>query len=269
MESKKEAPKAYAGAPDGKRAKVETDWREKSVNEFGLVEIPEAWTTPKLEELSRGDNKIWKKYYDFRVKQKISDADYEDGDDDDDDDDDHMEKELANDIRRDLRVTVEEITKAHPKSEFLASAWLKHTKQSIQHLVAEDYDTLRTADYAAVIFSPYAIPHAVAMSHGWHNRARYYSCEFYATWGFNLVRFDGKGPGDNVQKELAARFPKGYIFGNGTPCDYNADAEEEYLCSTSYIDPPSDAAPWMPIRDIQESNFSPITVRRIRSWPTL
>uniref|UniRef100_A0A7S2LM06 Uncharacterized protein n=1 Tax=Leptocylindrus danicus TaxID=163516 RepID=A0A7S2LM06_9STRA len=60
-------------------------------------------------------------------------------------------------------------------------------------------DELRTGEYRSHVWSPYAIPRALDLFHGYHRRARYSSMEFKTYWKYHLVDFEDV---DTIAKKL-------------------------------------------------------------------
>lgn len=94
----------------------------------------------------------------------------------------------------------------------------------------EEEDKLRSAETFVVLFSPFVIPRAIQFSMRYHNRARYYSVEFFAAFEYKLFMFE--------QKKVS---PKKSVE----------------LCSSCFEDPPStgydhvDRRFWKPIEKIE------------------
>ncbi len=64
------------------------DWRQKCIDKFGLLPLPNEWLHDKLRDLSTSDNHIWKKYFNFRNSvDEDGDGDSDGGEGSGDDDD--------------------------------------------------------------------------------------------------------------------------------------------------------------------------------------
>jgi len=229
-------------------------WRQRCAQEFGLAPLPLS-SGARLFKLSEADNETWKRYHDYRSRiQQEASMDNEDAEMDVDEND--GKTELLHAIQRALRNEAK-----HVKYE----PWLDHTFQRINDLQWEDESEIRSITTCATIFSPFLLPHAVELENRYHCRPRSTWSEFYCYWHFRLLRFDGEPNGDDVQQELALKYPKDIILMNPT---YVADDEMEVLCSNGYKDPPQvmEEVDWVAVQDIDVHNFTPNTVRRIRDW---
>jgi hypothetical protein len=246
-------------------------WRQKCIDEFKLRPLPEAWSSNAcLVALSQSSDAIWKKYYHYRVgafdgegDESAEDAEPEGGDD----------KLLA----KCKAMLAQEVRAAGQSSEVGAQLWLSHTKVAIQETCWEDEDDLRSASYHGWVFSPFALPRAMELDHRYHQRARNTSIEFYCTWDFKLVAFDGS-PGDAQQQALAKAYPDGLggdsvrfmHDGKGELHEDEVEFGMEVLCANSYKDPPAtgygEDVEWTELEDIDCANVNPTTIRRLRSW---
>ena len=222
--------------------KIKIDWKQRCIECFGLK--------PCLDGIDEMENEeeVWKKYYEYRCQLNPVAKES----DDDDADDEYSLFHLA---KVELQEEANEIGEA-------GQDFVRSTKQTVLEEVWEDYDSeLRTSYYWSCIYSPYQIPHVIEFSHRYHRRVRYSSIEFSCWWAFKLVRFDGEGPGDKVQQKLAKQFPKGWVYEDPK---YEGDAEFEYLCRNGCMDPPEE--PWSYVENIDISNLTVNTIRRIREW---
>jgi hypothetical protein len=156
--------------------KTKMDWRTKCIEEFELLPVP--WQ----DEVARGSNEAWKKYYEYR--SKFTRIDSEKGDDE-------GEGELLQDWEGSLEEVVFEIL--DPEESQKEKKW--QTSLTVgNNLVFEDYDEIRTAQFYAHVWSPYAIPHAIHLEHRYHCRPRYSTVELYATWGYKCIDFHAGPP---------------------------------------------------------------------------
>jgi hypothetical protein len=143
----------------GKKAKSEKqtetgEWREKCIERFALQPLPQEWASNKtLIELSKSNDRTWKKYHDYRVEIYGGDKEEDEEDDDDcEDGDDGLEKR-GND----------ELGKVAAEVGFVP--WAQHTKLSIIDTCWEDMDDLRSGTCLSSVFSPFVLPRAMTVSH--------------------------------------------------------------------------------------------------------
>lgn len=226
------------------------DWRQKCVDKFGLLPLPDEWLHDKLRELSTSNNHTWKRYFTYRDSVTKS-------------------KNIctgAGPKKLKTRMEIDADTIGYP-------LWSKHAFPFSSH-------GMRISEYDAVIFSPYAIPQAIELEHRYQYRTRMYSIEFFCNWGFKLRRFDGdkstatqtettsakQKHGDVIQQRLAKLYPEGGFFYEDPPYDTNTGFE--YLCSNGVQDPPDNEGTdiWHFVEKINVSNFTPSTVSRMRRW---
>lgn len=266
-------------------------WRERCIQEFSLLPLPDEWTANNddLSNLSRGqpakmrfpfamspwgtaadndasskpsalDDVTWKRYHEFRTRLVQEQAKNEKNKDDDYE----GYGELLNRCQEAFR---EELKRLYPEGSCCLD-WQSHTIQKIEYCEWEyDSDDLRGATYLSFIFSPYAIPHALKFKHHYYSRAYYRSLDFCCYWLFSMLRFDGEPGGDTVQRKLAWSWPDEWDYRGPTQPVYLVDQEMEYLASNRYIDPPEvEGGEWIRVEDINVSNFTPVTVRRLREW---
>mmetsp|Transcript_17070 Transcript_17070/g.32295 ORF Transcript_17070/g.32295 Transcript_17070/m.32295 type:complete len:297 (-) Transcript_17070:374-1264(-) len=242
-------------------------WRERCTQEFSLLSLPGEWTANNdaLSNLSVSDDETWKRYHEFRtrlVREQTS------RNEDDDDDDEGYGKLL----QRCQEAFRDELRRLDPTGGRGVSSldWQSHTIQQIEHCNWEDleYDgDLRSATYLSYIFSPYALPHALNFKHYYHLRARMNWGEFHCEWLFSMLRFDGKPHGDEVQQELAYSWPMSWHYRGPSQVVYKAQEKMEVLASNGLIDPPHvEGVEWAHVEDINVSNFTSLTVQRLRGW---
>lgn len=147
-------------------------WREKCIDKFKLLPVP--WH----EDVGKGSEETWKNYYEFRIKW--CPTLYDDDDDDaDSDDDDDGSVELIKDWSAELDELRDELK--------VAKRW--QATLGVVGLVWEDCEMIRSATFFSHIWSPYAIPQAVALEHKYHCRPRSTTVEFHVTWGYHLQTF--------------------------------------------------------------------------------
>jgi hypothetical protein len=54
----------------------------------------------------------------------------------------------------------------------------------------DDYQSIQSATFGSHVWSPYAIPHAIALEHCYHERARSTTFEFHCIWSYKLLDFE-------------------------------------------------------------------------------
>lgn len=156
----------------------DVNWRQKCIDEFKLLSIPAEWKVD--EKTSTATNDVWRAYFHHR-KQCESRAKTLYAGQDSDGYDYYLEKDLVKQCRNKLKQMQEAIGGA-------ASTWLDITYVQVTELVPE-YDgigDISTAEYKAIVWSMYAIPHSVELEHRYHCRPRYSSVEFSTSWYYTL-----------------------------------------------------------------------------------
>jgi nicotinamidase-related amidase len=153
------------------------DWRSRCIEEFQLQPIPSSgeWQ----EQVARGSEQAWKRYYDHRKRQQQLQQEMQDETStywEEDSPDQALWEEWDNELGGE----VDEVFHRHPDRDI--SWWPSHLR--LGEMIWEDCDEVRTAEFYAHVWSPYAIPHAIQLKHRYHRRVRYSSMEFYAVWGF-------------------------------------------------------------------------------------
>jgi hypothetical protein len=156
-------------------------WQQKSIAEFNLLPVPGNWLEGEMP------NSVWKSYYNKRTAIIKAEAERANMDDDDDGEGAYHLWKLG---RRKLRAVEKDIRRRSGATLGFPS-WSKNTNFAVQYLDSEDGESVETADYVAHVWSPFAIPRALKLKHRFHHRARNYSVEFYASWDFAIVKFNG------------------------------------------------------------------------------
>jgi hypothetical protein len=170
-----------AEVDNSKQAKLDSDWRTKCIEEFKLEPVPVTWS----DQVARGSETTWKNYFEYRKKQeKFDDED----DEDEDEDDENGVKEAVQEWEGKLEDLAFEI---FPKQKVNPSVkWQTHLR--VEELLMNDDVEMRSALLLGNVYSPYALPHAIHLEHRYHRRPRYSTMEFFATWGYNLLGFEGE-----------------------------------------------------------------------------
>jgi len=245
----------------------EIDYRQKSIQEFGLKPcLEEQQTSPSTKRArieDKADNLKWKRYYEYRCKHNNMSAPKQaPGSSPCDDDEEDECAELLKKV----------VTRFRQEARKIGGDGAQDFCKSTTYMVVTDCtwdpyssNELRTASYRSVVFSSYQIAQAIEFSHRYHKRVGYSRMEYSVWWAFSLVRFDGEGPGDAIQQRLAKNYPKGGFI---LPDDeYNGEDQSEYLCSNCCLDPPSEEkGRWQYVENQDFHNLTPSTVTRIREW---
>jgi len=143
-------------------------WRDKSIIQFGLLAVPDGWK----DSVARGTENAWKRYYEYRMKIEGMSNEY---------DEDHPDGGYFEKWTRDMNDRIS--TSIAPNCKW-------HWKPQLGDLVWEDYEDLRSGNFYADVWSPYAIPHTIDLKHRCHSRARYTTFEFFTTWSYRLIDFE-------------------------------------------------------------------------------
>jgi hypothetical protein len=159
---------------NSKKAKLDSDWRTKCIEEFKLQPVPVTWS----DQVARGSEKAWKNYFEYRKKQvKVSIKN-----------DDDIEKEAVQEWECKMEDLEFEI---FPEQEFnpeQPGLWQTHL--CVEDLVMVDHYEMRSAQFHGRVYSPYALPHAIHLQHRYHRRPRMSTMEFFAEWRYKLLDFE-------------------------------------------------------------------------------
>ena len=169
-----------------------SSWRAKSIEKFELQPVP-----GKKGLVDGGTEEAWKRYYMYRTEKEKDDARKKVGSDDDrydsdgnsvsgDDDEEDTEKEGLRDIV--WSWTDFGMDEMIPKLMVDGCKW-QWTPQR-PSLNWEEEDKLRSADYYSHVWSPYAIPHAIKLSHSWSGRVRWEGYDLATDWNYMLLDFE-------------------------------------------------------------------------------
>eukprot|EP00550_Attheya_septentrionalis_P005447 CAMPEP_0198298156 /NCGR_PEP_ID=MMETSP1449-20131203/39851_1 /TAXON_ID=420275 /ORGANISM="Attheya septentrionalis, Strain CCMP2084" /LENGTH=380 /DNA_ID=CAMNT_0043999345 /DNA_START=105 /DNA_END=1247 /DNA_ORIENTATION=+ len=226
-----------AAAAAAEESQLPLSWRLQSIQRFGLRPVPPAWASA----VAGGTEEAWKKYYKYRcqtegIKEEEGGDDNmdkeEQGDDDDDDydwgDEDYGSKELMEEWKKKL---------GYMKYEAKDCGWQWTPK--FGYLTWDDNE-IRSAEYYCHVWSPFAIPHAIALEHRYHRRPRYSTMEFYTVWSYRLVDFEEEDDDDDDDDDEAKKYTE--------------------LCSNCFEDEAMRASV------IQTSNLNMKTVHKLRRF---
>jgi hypothetical protein len=249
-------------------------WRQKAIEEFGLLPLPEELAQNKdIVALSEGNDTIWKRYYGYRVqhddrdKKSYTEEQMKDeagghkrkiDEDDASYASDCGESQLQSEIWKSLTKESKKVQDStnNPKSKMnekdaeltkmLAKAWVEHTSLWIPEVDwnYDFYEEIQSVKYGAYIFSPFAIPHVVCFTTDYHHESKYHEVEFSVSWKFELISFDHRRNGRSDTSGM------------------------ETLCGNCFDDPPfwTNMIHWVGVENIQLADFTPDTVKRIRRW---
>jgi hypothetical protein len=198
---------------DPKKQKTMESWRQKCIETFSLQPVPTEWS----DQVAKGSDDAWKKYYEYRVeqlpksKQPKSRAKKDDSDDDEsasesEDDysyEDEGEKELLSEWKENLQNLKSGVFEGSGEPDL----WPAHL--GFGDLVWDD-EKLRSVEYTSQVWSPYTIPHAVALECQYHYRARSTWIEFYVTWAFKFLDFEDFDENKFQEEEFQAICSNGY-----------------------------------------------------------
>ena len=169
------------------------DWRQKSIQEFKLLPIPHEWTVN--ERVSTASNHEWRAYYSHRkickkhertVYKGTDNVGYDYG----------YERSLRRRWKEKLKEVEQEISGC--------KGWSENVYLEVTDLYGYTGDTFRV-EYKALVWSIYAIPHAIQLEHWYYeNRTRSWSIEFDTKWSHSLKTY----------REVFSSYEKGYICSN-------------------------------------------------------
>ena len=190
--------------PEPKKPKVVASssrtWRQKCIDTFDLQPVPNAWAS----KVPEGSEAAWERYYQVRIKKNEPKRPYDYDSDEEKDkkpapafvefsdirqkpanfDEESWDVECMNTWKKFMKKKIESLK----SSEKLKCAW-KWTP-GMEAFDWEDYKDLRRGTYLSFVWSPYAIPHAVALEHYYYRRIYSSSVDFGTTWKYALVDFE-------------------------------------------------------------------------------
>jgi hypothetical protein len=209
--------------PDTKRQKP-TSWRQKSIDTFKLLPVPDAWAN----KVPVGTEEAWKRYYETRIERNKPKRPWSYGDDEEEeeakegegefvefsdiqqDEDDFGEEAWDVDCMNRWKEAMEEKVDKFKEEKKLLCPW-KWTPAIEEEFVWEDHNDLRRGTYLAYVWSPFAIPHAVALEHYYYRRVYWSSMGFWTTWQYALVDFEDS----QSTKQLDGETDYSFICSNG------------------------------------------------------
>mmetsp|Transcript_17066 Transcript_17066/g.30998 ORF Transcript_17066/g.30998 Transcript_17066/m.30998 type:complete len:366 (+) Transcript_17066:69-1166(+) len=169
-------------------------WRTKSIERFSLQPVPTGWKA----SVAVGSEEAWKRYYNYRVDKEKNDPRVEESDSDnydsdgnsipgdDDDDEGDWEKEGLKSV---LFSWAEYGIMDESEKTMMEGCQWQWTPQS-PTLQWEEEGKLRSADYYAHVWSPFAIPHAIKLSHSWYGKVGWDSYDLVTDWSYLLLDFE-------------------------------------------------------------------------------
>ena len=232
---------ANSEGPAAKKARKGGGWRQKCIDAFDLQPLPERWVSKDehLGKLSEATDEVWKKYYEYRIKHLPIEEKKAGSDDLRLSDEPSNEGVLAC-IKLELDCEVHAVKREMPTTETKDAANLRstlletfsktHTSQECD-CAWDDGDNPRSADYFALVFSPFALPRALRLTHEYYNRAKYSSTEFRVEWTYKLMSFG-----------------------------YSEEDDFKEICSNCFVDPSS------PMEKIKIKNLTKGLIDRLREW---
>mmetsp|Transcript_8400 Transcript_8400/g.18824 ORF Transcript_8400/g.18824 Transcript_8400/m.18824 type:complete len:340 (-) Transcript_8400:64-1083(-) len=179
-------------------------WRAKSIEKFGLQPVPDAWK----DSVAIGSEEGWNRYYEFRSKSEQEDRDKMT--------DKNFEEEGSLDYMKEWKAEM-----AKRVDESMAGDCKWHWTPAFGHLGWDEDARLIGATYFANVWSPFAIPHAINLSHNYHHSMRYGGIEFGTYWEYRLVDFEDE---ETVKSKEHTELCKSYE---------DADIQEEGIDTTN------------------------------------
>ena len=165
-----------------KRAKK--DWRSRCIESFGLLPAPKNWRDCSTEW-------AWERYYHFRsLTQEQFDPCRQHGTHtfvlgDEIEDSCLWSQQLRDELRSKMDNLQKEIFGVDGDDVLWDyTAWIG------SDLRFKGHNRVGTVTHHAVVWSPFAIPHAVRLEHYYHHHSRAYSREFRVSWSYRLFDFE-------------------------------------------------------------------------------
>jgi len=187
---------------DGSAARSTSSWRDKSIEKFNLRPVPDGWK----DSVAIGTEDTWERYYMYRVgveengvRDDDADGDGSGDDDDDDDDDDRFwnPKRGMDDVLFSWKFRMTE-----RMTECMVDECLWQWTPQKPDLEWEEEDKLRSANYNSHVWSPYAIPHAIKLSHSWYGKMKWSYYDLATDWQYMLIDFEGEDEKDTKEGRM-------------------------------------------------------------------
>lgn len=177
---------------DGAPSITASSWRDKSIAKFNLQPVPDSWK----DSVGVGSEAAWQRYYNYRMKQEATDfrnesfsSDYDSDGEEIDDGCGNWQREAMNDIQ--LYWTDEDFDGMGRLQKLMANDSCKwQWTPSRPKIDWEDENQPRSVDYVAHVWSPWAIPHAIKMTHDWNGNVGYYGSELNTEWCYRIMDFE-------------------------------------------------------------------------------
>lgn len=194
-----------------KRAKK--DWQSKCIEKFGLQPAPAQW-----RDSTSSTDRAWERYYHFRSSLTHGAAN-----DDDNvfmeceyschDDKEDWSHQLSHELREQMRHLQKEIFGLMPDHHHDHVDYGDYDGQAVlwdytpwigKDLRFKGRNRIGTVTHHAVVWSPFAIPHALRLEHYYHHHSRAYSKEFRVSWSFRFFDFEKESFEASPKNELCS-----------------------------------------------------------------
>lgn len=179
-------------SPERKKQKADDTWRSKCISKFGLKPVPDGSVTTGSED-------AWKRYYQKRVKLEEDDIRLQE-DSNYDSDGNSIEREPDAEAVEDI---VWSWTNYGMKSrlEKLMAEGCKWHWTPLKPTLGWDSDfKLQSADYCAYVWSPFALPVAIKLSHSWYGKVGWSYSSLETDYHYKLVDFEVSDEGGKYVK---------------------------------------------------------------------
>ena len=187
-------------SPSTKRPKTQdapssnsSHWRDKCIAKFNLKPVPPSWS----DAAPKGTESAWERYYNERSQRQKShdelceDKYNSDGDEIDEygnviDDDDDDKPESNKDLVQSWKWAMEDVFE---ENKYLAEGLEWHWIPFVGNTRYDD-SKLRSSKWSSTVWSPYAIPHGIYLSHYYHSEPKWSYIDFCCEWEYKLWDFE-------------------------------------------------------------------------------
>jgi len=170
-------------SPERKKQKADVTWRSKCISKFGLKPVPD-------DSVPTGSEDAWKKYHDARVKCEKDDPRDEENYDSDGNSIAREEDEQA---VADVVYSWTDYGMESRLEKLMAEGCKWHWTPQKPKLGWNSDCKLESAHYCAHVWSPFAIPVAIKLSHSWHGTVGWSDSSLETDYHYMLVDFEDSG----------------------------------------------------------------------------
>ncbi|EJK49370.1 hypothetical protein THAOC_31758 [Thalassiosira oceanica] len=243
-------------------------WQTKCIAKFNLRPVPPEWAA----HVDAGTEPAWRRYFEYRSKiidassssnggpGDLSEIDSDEGEDFEDEED--LDAKYLQEWKEAMSGRIQDMM-----HEGCGWPWTPKLETVDWDPYSSFQNRIMSAEYSAHVWSPYAIPHAIALTHSYHKRARWSSMEFGTFWWYRLIDFEredtieddsedeDEGENDEQDFDLLAM-----LHGEADETEHSGMKKWTVLCSNQFKDE------FLMAEVIDEKNLTQETCDSFRSF---